>query len=87
MTLMHESALFTVLPLVAAGLGVLAWRTVVVPMARLLELSEDLSGAQPIRRSEKRPAAIAARVTNARLHSLSQMFGHFFHHARGVTAL
>ena len=84
---MHESALFTTLPLAAAGFAVIAWRKIVVPMARLLELSEDLSGAQPIRRSEKRPAAIAARATNARLHRLSQMFGHFFHHAPGVTAL
>jgi hypothetical protein len=87
MILMQKSILFTALPLAAAGLAVVAWRTVAVPMARMLELSEDLSGAQPIRRSEKRPAAIAVRPTNARLHSLRHRFGHFFHHAPGVTAL
>ena len=66
MTLMHESALFTTLPLAAAGLAVIAWRKIVVPMARLLELSEDLAGLQQIPRPVKRRAT-AAQATNQAL--------------------
>jgi hypothetical protein len=44
MSFIQESAMLTALLLAAAGLAVVAWRKVMVPMARLLELSEDLAG-------------------------------------------
>ena len=66
MPFIQESAMLTALPLIAAGLAVVAWRKVMVPMARLLELSEDLAGLQQIPRPVKRRAT-AAQATNQAL--------------------
>jgi hypothetical protein len=56
-----EVALYAAIPISVGGLAVLAWRMVLAPFGRLLELSENLSGAQTQPRRET-ASARASRV-------------------------
>jgi len=58
-----------------AGLALFAWWKILVPIAQLLELSDDLSGARTGSRPEKR-LAVAERAANPWRRALSRMPGH-----------
>ena len=85
MTFVSELATFMAFPLAAAGLAVVAWRKVLVPMARLLELSEDLAGVQSIPGPVEQ-RVIPARRTDTRWHGLGHIPGRLLHPHRGFTA-